>query len=199
MDRDEPKTLVFALCHEAASLLTALRFHAASPAGKASDAALRAVVRPLGTRIGALLSLVRPLLEGARAAEPVTDTAALLRRVERDLADCGVDAIALRIDDSLAPARCDPELLRALLIARALAVVEPGEAPVHFVLATARGARGIVVRVEDDAPPVGGGPPPPAVALVERIAECVLASDAGEVATERSSRGRATRFELEAL
>jgi len=199
VDADEAKALVFALCHEAASLLTALRFHAAAPAGPDGDTALRTVVPPLGARVGALLALVRPLLDGAGEDRPATDTAQLLRRVERELVDAGVESIALEIEDGLPPARCDPELLRSLLITRALAVVEPGEAPVRLSLATARCARGILVRIEDDAPPGSDGSAPRGVALVERIARRVLVAHAGEVATERLPTGGATRFELEAL
>ena len=66
MADDDPNALVFALCHEAGSLLTALRFHAAAATDASGDAALRSVTTQLGTRIGALLALVRPLLEGPR-------------------------------------------------------------------------------------------------------------------------------------
>jgi hypothetical protein len=194
---EDPHPLVFALCHEAGSLLTALRFQAGAPAGVANDAALRALASPLATRLGALLSLIRPLLDGPRELGAMCDVTQVALRVERELRDVGVETTASNSDASLPAVRCDAELLRSLLLARALAVVEPGESPVRLTLTTLRCERGVAIRIEDDVPPAAEGSSASGVALVERVAANLLSPYRGMARAEPGSGSSKTHFELE--
>jgi hypothetical protein len=194
---DDAQSLVFGLCHEAGGLLTALRFHALAPARGAGDDVLGALTVQLSTRIGALLGMVRPLLEGPRDAAAGADIAGVLRQVERELEEAGVGEVACEVDASLPAARCDPELLRQLLVARILAALEPGQGPLRVRLTSAACARGLAIGVEAVGSIRSGGASPAGVALVERIAGSLLAAVGGAVVPASGPAGSDARFELE--
>jgi hypothetical protein len=189
------RELVFALCHEIGNLLAAGRLESGLLAGGAATdpAAVGRRLSEVAARAGALLALVRPLLDGDRAPALATDPAALLGALRGGLDAERERCVAVDADAALPDARVEADVVHHLLLAAVyLALEEAGRARV-----TAREVAGRVeLAVEHPAP----GPPRRedgalrGRALVGAVAEVLLARSGGRIAVEHG--GAATRVVL---
>jgi hypothetical protein len=116
-----PDTMVFAICHEVGNLLAAIRLH-----GDLLDADAGRQVSELSARSGALLSLVRPLLDPA-AFEPVAlEPARLLSGLRTGLDDPQDPRLDLGAEEAigLPDVIADGDALHHLLLSELLAGFE---------------------------------------------------------------------------
>ena len=206
-DIDERRTLVFALAHEIGNLVAAVRLEAHLLADE-EDSLLVArsalTIEDLSARVGALLSLVRPLLEEPGTVDPgAIEVAALVQNARQVLEEhtrSGV-RITVELEDGLSQVVGDPERMNALLQLLVLGAHESvlanggGEVAIRARSADDK----VEIEIDDDAGEdreVAGwrdGVLRSRV-LVCRVAESVVASLGGAV--DVSCANRCTRIRL---
>lgn len=127
---DEGRKLVFALCHEIGNLVAAIRLEAHLIDGESGALGLaRAAISidDTSSRVGALLTQVRPLLEPARPSEiGSVSPAGLLANLRDGFGDRGVGGARVEVDvgGDLPAVVGDPERTNALLWLVALGALE---------------------------------------------------------------------------
>lgn len=157
---DEQRELVFALCHEIGNLVAAIRLEAHLIDGEGGELGLvRAAIsiEDLSSRVGALLTQVRPLLQPAPASEIGTVTpTALLANLYDGFGDRGAGRARVEVGTGadLPSVIGDPERTNALLWLVALGALESVQLSGGTVRidACARGGH-IEIAVCDDGAP----------------------------------------------